>query len=139
MASQDNMFTRKFAWYKYSERDDLLYKQKLSTCTVSNILPDSAISCTNLLCDNPKHKECLDNFLAKMVDDLVKCSSHIPKIKAPTSNNTVPGWSEHVKPYKDDAIFWKRQWDQLGKPPQGLVAHYMRRSHADYLYAIGYV
>ncbi len=74
-----------------------------------------------------------------MVDDVVKCSSHIPKTNVSTSNNTVPGWSEHVKPYKDEAIFWKRQWDQLGQPPQGLVAHYMRRSRADYHYAIRYV
>ncbi len=54
---------------------------------VSDVLPDSVISCTNLLCDNPEHKECLDNFLRKMVDNLVKCRSHIPKTKAPTSNN----------------------------------------------------
>ncbi len=74
-----------------------------------------------------------------MVDDVVKCSSHIPKTNVSTSNNTVPGWSEHVKPYKDEVIFWKRQWDQLGQPPQGLVAHYMRRSRADYHYAIRYV
>ncbi len=93
MPNRDNMFTRRFARYKCSERDDLLYKQKLSTCTVSNALPDSVIWCANLLCDNPEHKECLDNFLTKMVDDLVKCSSHIPKTKAPTFNNTVPGLS----------------------------------------------
>ncbi len=32
-----------------------------------------------------------------MVDDLVECSSHIPKTKAPTFNNSVPGCSEHVQ------------------------------------------
>ncbi len=39
---------------------------------VSNVVPDSVISCTNLLCDNLEHKECLSNLLTKMVDDFVK-------------------------------------------------------------------
>ncbi len=58
---------------------------------------------------NPKHKECLDNILTKMVDDLVEYISHIPKTKTSTCNNTLPWWFEHVKLYNDDAIFCKSQ------------------------------
>ncbi len=44
-----------------------------------------------------------------------------------------------MKPYKYDTIFWKKEWDHPGKPPQGLVTHYMWKSHADYHYAIIYI
>ncbi len=39
----------------------------------------------------------LDKFLTKMVDDVVECCPPIP-----IPINTVAGWSEHIKPYKNE-------------------------------------
>ena len=48
----------------------------------------------------------------------------------------IPGWSEHVKPFKDDAIFWQSVWRSCGSPSTGVVASIRRRTRALYRRAI---
>ena len=38
----------------------------------------------------------------------------------------IPGWKEHVQPFKEEANFWYLEWRREGKPRQGLVYDNMR-------------
>ena len=37
----------------------------------------------------------------------------------------VPGWSEAVKPFRDDAMFWHVVWKSSGKPLTTSIHHTM--------------
>ncbi len=54
----------------------------------------------------------------------------------PHSSTRVAGWNEFVKPYSDDAIFWKWLHDQVGHPNMGWVAQIVRRTRGQYHYAL---
>ena len=48
-------------------------------------------------------------------------------MKSSTSNarpKVVPGWSESVKPFREDAMFWHAVWKSSGKPTQQLNTSY---------------
>ncbi len=45
-------------------------------------------------------------------------------------------WNELVKPYREDAIFWKWLHGEVGPPSTGWVAQIMRHTRAQYHYAI---
>jgi len=48
----------------------------------------------------------------------------------------IPGWSEHVKPLREDAMFWHSIWISSGSPSTGTVAVIRRRTRALYHRAI---
>ncbi len=54
----------------------------------------------------------------------------------PHNSIRVAGWNECVKPYRDDAIFWKWLHEQVGHPNTGWVAQIMRRIRGQYHYAL---
>ena len=40
----------------------------------------------------------------------------------------VPGWSEAVKPFREDAMFWHAVWKSSGKPLNNSIHHTMKRT-----------
>ncbi len=51
-------------------------------------------------------------------------------------STSIPGWNELVKPYREDAIFWKWMHGEVGRPTTRWVAQIMRRTRAQYHYDI---
>ena len=49
---------------------------------------------------------------------------------------TIPGWTEFVKPFKDDACFWHAIWVSCGKPINCQVFYVMKRTRNIYHFAI---
>ncbi len=45
---------------------------------------------------------------------------HLPKTCKPDERTRVPGWNNHVKPFKDECIFWKLLYDQQKQMPLAL-------------------
>ena len=77
-------------------------------------------------CANCKNVHCKDTNHVTDIDD---CATNIPEIldtsiksvtmKSSKSNarpKVVPGWSEAVNPFREDAIFWHAVWKSSGKP-----------------------
>ena len=48
----------------------------------------------------------------------------------------VPGWSNEVKPFRDDAMFWHAVWKSSGKPLNNSINHTMKRTRNLYHYTI---
>jgi len=48
----------------------------------------------------------------------------------------LPGWSERVQPLRVKSLFWHRMWVDCNCPRDGAVADVMRRTRAEYHYAI---
>ena len=53
-----------------------------------------------------------------------------------TRKGPVPGWSQHVKPYKDESMFWSSIWHSAGKPDHGDIYLNMKQSKNQFKYAV---
>ena len=71
-------------------------------------------------------------------NDIIGCcidaSSCIPKNRSTKrkASKIIPGWNEHVKQYKCDAIFWHMIWKQCNSPRTGHVYDIRRRTRSLY-------
>ncbi len=61
---------------------------------------------------------------------------HIPLTCPPDESQCLPGCNEHVRPYKEEAEFWKKLHLDMGCPQDGLVAEYKRSSKAQFHYTV---
>ena len=74
-------------------------------------------------CSNDEHIKAIDNYAEKVFESLdLTAKQALPNIcgnkKTESSNpkKNIPGWTATVKPFKEDAMFWKSIWVSLGKP-----------------------
>ena len=87
-------------------------------------LDDSLISitnpviCPNVNCNDLECKNKIDNFTTDILYAInSSCDMFIPKnIDNQNNDNSVPGWNNYVKPFKNDSIFHFNLWVSAGKP-----------------------
>ena len=97
------------------------------------------VRCSNPTCTDSNHLQDLDNFydfVTNSIDSSVK--NNIPKagnIKT-SSKSVVPGWSEYVKPFRDDAKFWHAIWVSLGRPLNCEVYNVMKHTRNLFHYSV---
>jgi hypothetical protein len=60
----------------------------------------------------------------------------IPRSCNRQDGGRIPGWSEYVRPLREQSMCWHRLWLDCDRPKTGAVAHSMRRTRATYHYAI---
>ena len=101
---------------------------------LSNIsVPDTALSCRDILCRDPGHLENLNRVseeLMETIEESVK--KNIPYTSNRKGKKSTPGWTTFVAPYKEDADFWDAIWDSAGRP-QNTELHRIAR-HTKYKY-----
>ena len=73
-------------------------------------------------CSDPHHKYERDNHMLDVLSSLIE-SSHIaiPLTKQAgkvMKEKNLPGWKQHVEPFRSDAQFWHSIWMSLGRPKQ---------------------
>ena len=60
----------------------------------------------------------------------------VPNVKgSASSRKSIPGWQEHVKPFKQEAEFWYQEWKKVGKPRNGILYDNMRFFKNQFRYA----
>ncbi len=92
--------------------------------------------CNDPLCVNEDHRTQIDKQFESLMNILLDSAIHLPQICPPHSSTRVAEWNEYVKPYREDAIFWKWLHEQVSHPNTGWVAHIMRRTRGQYHYAL---
>ena len=60
----------------------------------------------------------------------------LPITTSKENSKVIPGWNELVKPKLDSSLLWHKIWVDSGLPRDGLIADIMRRTRAQYHYAI---
>ena len=125
------------AWYKASTINIVNYKNELNNSIRSIPIDQFTLACENVNCTSEIHLQNLD----KMSKNLLSCISEAVKHNIPMSSNSkphhiIPGWSEFVAPYKDQAIFWKSVWMSAGRPLDNNLHQIMKRTRNKYHYAV---
>jgi len=93
------------------------------------------LTCSNRRCTIPEHRSDIVNYANHIADNLVEAGLNTVPQMRPNFQST-PGFSEHVKPYREESMFWHNLWIDRGRPKTGHVANCMRRTRAAYHYAV---
>ncbi len=131
-----NNFIPKVAWYKTSQCDIDTYKYNLQHELENLTVPACINKCTDSCCESFSHKEDINKYYDTLLNVLISAGEHLPKTCKPDDSTCVPGWTNHVKPFKDESIFWKRLYDQQKPNASGFVTHMMRSSRNAYHYPV---
>ena len=124
------------AWNKAKAADMNSYVNELGNRLSHIEIPMEAVHCRNIHCNDPVHKCESDIYAISIMNCLTKSvENNIPY----TSNrvqNITPGWTEHVKPLKDDAKFWHEVWVSAGRPENNSLHHMKKRTRNAYNHAV---
>ena len=122
------------AWYKIHKGDQCILEYQQNMDNILDAMIDMPFQyCTNISCEEESHKEQINTFC----NDLIKCAleadGSFPRIKR---SKCKPGWSEQVKPYKDEYLFWYDIWKANNKPRTGIISENVREAKRQYHYAV---
>jgi len=100
--------------------------------------PVEAVLCADLTCHDVAHSEALNIHANHITDACIKAvDTCIPRTCDRQSSVCIAGWSEYIKPLRDESLFWHGFiWVDCNRPKTGAVADCMRRTRAAYHYAI---
>ncbi len=115
-----NNFIPKVAWYAASHCDT--YKYNLQHELKHLTVPVCINECTDSCCESLSHKEDINKYYDTLLNVLISAGEHLPKTCKPDDSTRVPGWTNHVKPFKDESIFWKWLYEQQ-KPKYLWLCH----------------
>ena len=132
----------KKCWKKATQNDSQCYKRMLGQQLNDIIIPHSITSCNDIHCQSLEHKQ----FIDKYISDIINCVEVSGKESIPHTRPTqgkqsisnrkvIPGWTELVNPYKQEANFWYSVWYSAGKPSTGELHQIMRQTRNQFKYA----
>lgn len=133
--SQSNNLDYKPCWNKVTPDQLIKFKDDLQHNINSMNIPQG-IFCNDVLCSNPCHKTDIDEYCKHILSVTDTATlNNIPPIKKPNEKK-LPGWSDLVKPYQDDARFYYAVWVSYGKPINCPLHNLVKHSKNVYHYAV---
>ena len=131
-----NSDTQRPIWRKATDQHIINYRRDLKN-SLDNIAPNGGILCNDPTCSNVDHHNDLDNFCELVINSIdTAVINNIPSARDNVNSSVVPGWSLHVKKYRDDAIFWHSIWVSLGRPLNNEIHRVMKHTRNIYHYAV---
>ena len=129
--------TQKPMWHKADDLDLQKYIHELHS-NLSNIsIDDEILTCHDVHCDNPYHKELSDDYCLDILDSITKSvGDNIPMSAANKKKNIIPGWNEEVKKTQEDARFWHAVWMSAGKPMNTELHRLMKHTRNQFHFAV---
>jgi len=109
-----------------------LLKDRMARVTV----PVEALACRNPMCQNLEHCNMLNNYAGSVIEACTSAANETLPHTGHGRRPVVPGWTEQVEPFRSKSILWHNMWVECGRPRCGVVADIMRRTRAQYHYAI---
>ena len=129
----------RISWDKATEDARLNYQDQLASKLDLIECSASCMNCTSFNCIS--HTEDLEEYTMQVLEAIEtagkECLPSTGSSKLHRGRKSpVPGWSQHVKPYKDECMFWHSIWHSAGRPHHGDIYLNMRHSKNQYKYAV---
>lgn len=128
----------KFCWDKANSDDKVRYKQTLRQLLTSITPPVDCENCSSMKCD--RHEVAVDLYANSICEALDTAASECLPMTGQQiqhgGQKAVPGWTEYVKPYQDESLFWHGLWVAAGKPNFGDLHNMRGQSKMQYKYAV---
>ena len=131
--------TRRPAWYKSTEEQRAKYTSMLDIKLQALSIP--VLECKDVHCECLNHSIERDNLVIDILSSIIETSYvYIPLTGSsksrPPSVHPLPGWNEHVAPYKKDSLFWHSVWVSAGRPASGSLYQVMSHARNKYYLAV---
>ena len=135
---------KKPAWTKTNEETISNYQMDLHERLAARNVPD-CLSCEDPHCCDQGHSTHRDNFMLDILCSVIESSHSVIPLSGGSmpglnssecGTSSIPGWTEHVEPFCQDAKFWHAVWVSWGKPNTGDLHVAMARSRNLYHYAV---
>lgn len=125
-------------WKRATNENLLNYQSDLRQYLADIDVPEGCLQCSHVNCRSSTHREQIDVYAYDIMEAIsLAVGNNIPFSNSrPDIRPTIPGWTQYVKPFRDDAIFWHSVWMSAGKPQNCNLHLVMRRTRNKYHYAI---
>lgn len=132
---------RKPIWKKANSDEKNSFLCELDDKLSNLQIPTNLTSCYDLNCNCLNHRQMIDDFTFDVLYTLDNVAEKCLVKPIPTHNNVsnrpnIPGWSDMVKPFRDDAIFWNSIWKSANKPINCELHNIMKRTRNLYHYKL---
>ena len=115
------------SWQKADQTQKECFPTELGVKLSQILVPICVTTCKDVHCRNQTHCDEIDNFARNILSCIESAAFEtLPIVKQGQSKkekNIHAGWSEEVKPFRDNAYFWSQIWKSAGKP-QNCELHY---------------
>ena len=129
----ERVYKSKPAWYKATDYELSMYKQRLDKNLCEMSYDSSVLHCKDTMC--MCHKEAIEHLYCNIVNACIEASESIPHTSK-KCNNTVAGWNDEAEQLKREALAWHKAWKEGGRPHEGDLAEVHRISRARYHRAV---
>ena len=102
-------------WKNASENDKLAFRTDVRDRLNKINIPESLHNCTDIHCKDPDHRKNLDKYVIDIIESVEEATQkNIPYTNSKKNNaskrKVIPGWTELVEPYKQEAQFHYSVW-----------------------------
>ena len=118
-------------WHRATDSDFIAYRMEVEN-NLRRINGLKCIQCANVFCTD--HYSDINNFCTHITKSFMDATERTIPCSKPNkgTHKIIPGWDDHVEPYRKTSMFWHRLWLDNGRPSQGIVADTMRRTRCEY-------
>ena len=129
--------SNKVNWNKATPNQISSFKEEFRAVLSDIPVPQLALCCRDVHCTEENHRSQLDIYAISVLTALEESVQHnIPTVKSCKKRSVVPGWTEYVKPVREDMNFWRAIWVSLGRPQNTEVHRIYRHLRHQYAYSI---
>lgn len=141
-AESQNLHASKQQWNRASEDQKLEYNDMLFRKLINLEPPNEIRTCDNIKCNDPKHREAIDDHLYKVLVSMMESGQEtITQSKPPSTKNkkhskSTPGWTLLVKESQETAKFWHSLWISADRPLNTELHKIMKTTRNKYHYQL---
>ena len=120
------------------EKEDWQRFQDDLKIRLERVVSPECVNCRNIHCIDENHKTQIDSYVENVLEAIDISLKSVAGMKRGnrTNNKVMPGWSDIVKPFHEDALFWSAIWKSAGKPLNTTLHAIMKKTRNIYHYAI---
>ena len=138
MKQPENAQISKPNWWKATDEDIEHYSQELHSKLCELPLPES-IHCSDVLCTDLRHSHERDShvidILVKIIETSYQCLP-LTRTGKPNKTQSLPGFNENVRPFKEESLFWHAVWYSDGRKRSGGLFNIMKITRNRYHHAV---
>jgi hypothetical protein len=123
------------AWGRITDVHITEYRRVTNLALSTLVVPSCVTDCRDSLCSSRFHCDRIDFFCEQLCKICSDAGTSCFPVSRPNKLSR-PMWSERMKPYKDDALFWDSVWKSCDKPRDGIVFDLRQNTKREYHYAL---
>ena len=108
------------SWKKASSHERESFQVNLENKLKNIIIPQSVLECKDVHCKDPTHYQDVDNLTISILETVETSAFEnlpVPKQQSKSAKKKPnPVWSDHVRPFRDNSLFWHQVWKSAGRP-----------------------